>query len=363
MNEASRSETDAIRSNIDETRHRMDETMDALGNRLQGRHLVDEVLGFFRRRSDNGDGMGARTGQKIKQSADTAMHAVVDTVKANPLPSLMIGAGIAWMIYESRRGHSTTPMSYDYGESTDYEPDYESDLTLTSTVDYDPEAHLDRPLDYSTGGEQGGTLKEKLGHAGGAIASKASAAGSHVKDALGTVGGKAREKMMAARERAAELGGRARERSREAYLRSRERVAQTADHHPLESGLACLAIGLVAGLLLPTPEKVNRVAGPRMDRLRDRTRDAGREAFEKGRRVAQAATAAVKQEAEAQGLTLNRIKEKAGAVADRAKEAATDSARDEGIAPGRLAGGGSRQQDAGNPSGSSSDPSTARPAV
>ncbi|MCR6655354.1 MAG: DUF3618 domain-containing protein [Opitutus sp.] len=39
--------TETLRSDIDTTRERMDETIDRLGDRLQGRHLVDEVIGFF----------------------------------------------------------------------------------------------------------------------------------------------------------------------------------------------------------------------------------------------------------------------------------------------------------------------------
>ena len=37
-------ETEAIRSEIDTTRHRMDETINALGQRLKGRHLLDESV-------------------------------------------------------------------------------------------------------------------------------------------------------------------------------------------------------------------------------------------------------------------------------------------------------------------------------
>lgn len=354
MNEASRNETDALRSDIDLTRRRMDETMDALGDRLHGRHLVDEILGFFRRR----DGDGHVTTDKFKQSATAAMHSVVDTVKANPLPTLAIGAGVAWLIYSARRNRYA-PDEPDF--ETEY--DYNQQLMLAEDVTYDPNVHYDRPLDYP-GGEGGklGGLKhkasEKLQHAKDAISEKASVA----KEKLSRVGQQARGKVQAARERAGELGARAKERTHEAYVRSRERVVTTADQHPLEVGLGCLALGLIAGLLLPTPEKVNRVAGERMDRLRDRTREAGREALEKGRRVAQAASQAVQDEAQAQGLTLDRLREKAGVVADRAKEAASDTARQEGMTPG--SGASSTQRDDGNLSGSaSSTPSPARPVM
>src|ERR1051325_3010794 len=91
--------TEALKSDIDTTRRRMDETMDALGHRLQGRHLLDELLGLFRKN----DSDGAATREKLKNSAQSALNSVVDTVKENPVPVLLIGAGIGWMIYNSRR--------------------------------------------------------------------------------------------------------------------------------------------------------------------------------------------------------------------------------------------------------------------
>src|SRR5215204_4996501 len=48
MNDSPKNETETIRSDIDTTRRRMDDTMDALGDRLQPRHLLDEFLGFLR---------------------------------------------------------------------------------------------------------------------------------------------------------------------------------------------------------------------------------------------------------------------------------------------------------------------------
>ena len=42
---------EAIRSDIDVTRRRMDDTIDALGDRMQPRHLIDEVLGAVKQQS------------------------------------------------------------------------------------------------------------------------------------------------------------------------------------------------------------------------------------------------------------------------------------------------------------------------
>src|SRR5204863_465418 len=105
------------------------------------------------------------------------------------------------------------------------------------------------------------------------------------------------------RERAGEITAKVGERTRQVYSKTRDRVATTADEHPLEVGLVCLAAGLIAGLSVPTPNAVNRVAGPAADRLRERARESGTEMVEKTKRVARAAVTAAKEEAQTQGLT------------------------------------------------------------
>ena len=93
-----------------------------------------------------------------------------------------------------------------------------------------------------------------------------------------------------------------------------------------------LAAGLIAGLVLPTPSALNRTVGPAADRLRERTRQAGSEMVEKGRRVARAAVSAVKEEAEAQGLTPEHLRDQVAAVGERAKDTVMQEARHEGLA-------------------------------
>ncbi|MEO7413764.1 MAG: DUF3618 domain-containing protein [Opitutaceae bacterium] len=360
MNQPPENETEAIRSEIDTTRRRMDNTMDALGERLKGRHLLDEVLGFFR--GDNHNSKAVEFREKVSRSASTAAHSIADTVKANPMPALLIGAGIAWMIYSSRKS-----------DSARYED--ESDRTAGP---YDPDASYDRPLDYSSSdavrgfgeaeetGFPAGGFGENYGENSGqsklqqvkvGLQEKASEATQQVKEKLSNVGDQVRQKSQMVGQRAREVGARVQARTREVYVRTRERVTTTADQHPLEVGIACLAAGVAVGLAVPTAPPLNRVAGPTMDRLRQRTRDASGELLEKGKRVVNAAGSALKTEAEQQGLTFENLRQKAGVVADRAKSAATDVAHQEGMMPGsmgeRPSGGQSEPTGSGQPSGSS----------
>lgn len=365
MNQSRQNETEAIRSDIDSTRNRMDDTIDALGSRLQPRHLLDELLGFFRRHESEAQEKFTQVRESISHSSEAAMNTVVDTVKKNPLPLLLIGAGVAWMVYSNRKSSSMDYSDYDY------------DQGMRDDIRYDPDAHIDRPLDYpSTVGtgisEAGWSAPEtsKFGEMKESASQKLSQAKESARHKFDELRHTAQDKMQAAKDRAGEIGSRVKEQTGEAYSRTRDRVTTTADQHPLELGLVCLATGLVAGLLVPTADVVNRRLGPTADRLRDRSREAGHEMMEKGKRVADAAVSAVKEEAEAQGLTAETIGDKASAVVNRATEAGKQKARDEGLSEstGKF-DTGSRANIAGkpensNPSGmAGTDPTIARPAV
>lgn len=311
MNPSSEHNPEVIRSEIDRTRERMDSTMDALGDRLQPRHLLDEVLGYFRADGSDGNPRIHQVRQKITEGADQAMHAVVETVKRNPIPALIVGGGIAWMIYESRRSRQDGSAQLPAGGSADRD------------------AYVDRPLEYpgyaqsQTGGKVA-ELKEEL-------TEKASAVGEKVKDTLGNAGDAIQQRYESAKNRVGEAASQVRENAAAAYSNARQKVATTVDQHPLEIGLAGLAAGLIVGLLLPTPDVVNRTVGGAADRLRDRAKETGSQALAKGRHVADAAISAVKAEAQAQGLTPKRLQEQTASIAERAQDAATQTASEEGL--------------------------------
>lgn len=329
MNPKPVSETEALRSDIEMTRRRMDDTMNALGERMQGRHILDEVIGFFRHNSERTAETGSRVRQKLSEtagrisdSASTAANAVTDTVKKNPLPILLITAGAAWLAYSATRNRTADPEDED----------------LEDSDRYDPDTHYDRPLQYPGGSASAG-VEEGLESEGGSkpgeledtVQEKASTAKEEVRQKLSDLGDRTREKLGSMKERASEIGSQVRDRTRELYSRSRDVVARTADEHPVELGLGCLAVGVLVGLALPTPSPVNRLAGPTVDRLRTRTREAGREMLQKGKRVVQAATDAARHEAESQGLTPGHLMNAVGATAAAkdamAEDVDADSAR------------------------------------
>ncbi len=85
-----------IEYDIERTRGEMDETLDELSQRLSPRHLLDEVYGFVRSNAS-----GAMSKEDLANYATRATKLAAREIKNHPIPSLLIGAGLAWLLFES----------------------------------------------------------------------------------------------------------------------------------------------------------------------------------------------------------------------------------------------------------------------
>lgn len=305
-----------IRSEIARTRERMDDTLDQIADRLQPRHLIDDLLGWLR---SSPDGM-----QQARNKAKVMGTSIIHWIEEHPMPVLLLGGAVATYIYECRKDRREFDLDDEWAEA---------DEGFTS--DFGPEA----PSSWSASEIS----------AGAGIA-----AGTEFEEAEGSAQGKVREGMGAARRKARELSGRAREslararyRARETGSRLRQRGSESAqrvrhrasemwsagrhqlddavEDYPLGVGLGFLALGVLTGLLVPRTRTEEQFLGETSRRVRERTRGAVSDVMERGRQVAAAATSAATQEAEAQGLTPDQLAEKASAVARSATEAGKET--------------------------------------
>lgn len=97
------------------------------------------------------------------------------------------------------------------------------------------------------------------------------------------------------------------------------RMKNTAEHNPLGLALAGAAVGFLAGIFAPSSSAENEKLGPISDQLKSKAVEAGQEAVEHGKQVAQsAAQSAVetaKQEGRQHGQELSSsLQEKASEV-------------------------------------------------
>jgi ElaB/YqjD/DUF883 family membrane-anchored ribosome-binding protein len=74
------------------------------------------------------------------------------------------------------------------------------------------------------------------------------------------------------------------------------RAAGVAKENPLGLAIGATAVGFVAGLLIPSTRVEDEKIGPMADQMKDRAKETGQEAVERGKHVAQEAAQTVKEE-------------------------------------------------------------------
>ena len=115
------------------------------------------------------------------------------------------------------------------------------------------------------------------------------------------------------------------------YEHGRRRFEHALNEYPLASTAAALAAGVLTGLLLRGTRQEDELMGERAQESKEQAKQAGQEFVERGKAVAEAASAAVTDEAQKQGLTPANLGERAKHVAQDVAAATKASARNEGL--------------------------------
>ncbi|MEO7723690.1 MAG: DUF3618 domain-containing protein [Chthoniobacterales bacterium] len=302
-----------IKEDIQERRGQMDDTLDRLNQRLSPRALLNNVFDWFEASPGSSTSGAKKTGGDI-----------LDFVRDHPLPTLLTGAGILWMIVEANRS--------DEPETADYQALYPGS------------SRMSRPHYREDGGETYGAiekensepgamdkLKEKAGAAGAALSDAGDAAKSKVTDATETVKGQAR------------AAGRSLKRGKRQVIsglgEAEDRFKEAVEDYPLAVGTGFLGLGLLAGLLLPRTQTEDDLMGEESDQLIEAAKDKGEDLVERGKAVAERTADKAMKEAKNQGLApgeqaadkTKNLGDKLGSVVAAAKREAEQASKDEGL--------------------------------
>ncbi len=79
-----------------------------------------------------------------------------------------------------------------------------------------------------------------------------------------------------------------------------KRAAGIAKENPLGLAIGATAVGFVAGLLIPSTRVEDEKIGPMADQMKEKAKETGQEAMERGKHVAQEAAQTVKDEGKQQ---------------------------------------------------------------
>ena len=79
------------------------------------------------------------------------------------------------------------------------------------------------------------------------------------------------------------------------------RAATTAQENPLGLAIGGIAVGFLAGLLVPSSRVEDEKLGPMADQVKDQLKETGQEALDRGKEVAQQAAESAKETAQEAG--------------------------------------------------------------
>jgi hypothetical protein len=128
------------------------------------------------------------------------------------------------------------------------------------------------------------TVKDKVTRAKQAVAGTASRAGDTVGDTASRVGD------------ATPSGDQVRQRAR--------RAAGIAKENPLGLAIGAVAVGFLAGLVVPSTRAEDERLGPVADQVKDKVKETGQEALERGKQVAREAASSTAEAAREHGQDL-----------------------------------------------------------
>ncbi len=218
-------ETDRIEADLNESRHRLNDTLSALGSKLSPGQMLDEVLGLAQ-------GQAGQFASKLGSQ-----------VKENPLPTLLIAAGVG-MLFLNRGNSGSNVSNDDWHSESRYRSLEEARWSTPRNANESDDAYNDRVhMAYAKALD----LKEMAGEATHAFKERVSKTVQGIQRRAGDV----RARM---NQTASDMSQYAQEQSRNfgAEVSSVSHRAQNLYRDtPLAAGAIALAVGALIGSATP----------------------------------------------------------------------------------------------------------------
>lgn len=207
---------DTLEREIDQQRAEIGNIVHALESKLSPGQMIDTALGY------------------AKGGGGEFLHNLTDTVKANPVPTLLTSIGLVWLMAGQNR-----------------RPDY-SDTTST-----------------------GPSMTDKLA----AKASGLKQQGSGIKDKAAQMSHSASSSLGNARHRVSDSSRHAADSLRHTADRARGGFTQLLNEQPLALGAMGIALGALLAASVPSTRREDELMGQKSDELTGKIKDKAREGY------------------------------------------------------------------------------------
>ncbi len=271
-------EMEALRLDIARTRAEMSESVYALQERMNPQYIRQQATSQIR--------------QGASDRAKGASSGVTDTIRNNPVPAALTGAGLVglgWLIAsgasgsgsnESYSGKSDSDEQSGYRQESPYY-DLESEYTYSS-------GSTSQALESYPYDDDDDESESRSGQA----SQKASQAQEQARERAGQAGQQAKE-------RASQARGEAQQRAQQAKGGFQRALRES----PLSLGAIAVGLGAAVGFAIPGSSKENELMGETRDQLANQAQQKADETAQRAQRVAQQARETAEEEASRQDLS------------------------------------------------------------
>lgn len=218
LSDEEQAEAIEIRADIEETRDEMGGTLQELGDRLEPGHLMQQAK----------DNVRDATIGRVEETAKGMSDMVIDTIKNNPIPAAIAGAGLALLWMNRSDGHDRYPYANDRARGVSAESGYQ--------------AH------------GGPGIGQKIGDAAGSV-------GDTVGGAVGSVKGTAEDAV-----------GTVTQGGAQAVEEVGLRVDRFMQASPLAVGAIAVGAGVLAGSMIPETRHEQKILGDASRQVADTVR-------------------------------------------------------------------------------------------
>lgn len=287
------SSLERLEHETESTRTRVAELLDELRGRVSPGELVDQVVDAV------GDG-----------AAGDFVRTLGQQIRDNPLPCVLIGTGLAWLIAADYRSH---------GDAAD---------GLSNGTENAMDHTMYRARDMAaSAGEQAADAAQSAASAMSSGFRRAGDAASGLSARAQSMAGAATDTVYGAARSARDAGRSASDMSR----RAGSSLTQLLREQPLITAGLGLALGALLGAALPSTEAESRMIGETSDAVKARAREAMDEGIERAKTVAE--------------RTYDAAKQEAGTAAEHVKDEAARAAEEQGFPTGTLRAEHERHED------------------
>lgn len=384
-------EVTVARARVEQTRAEMADTIEALKEKLEPQHLVEQAketvreatIGKAQHVMDEAKDRAKEAVDSVSYTARDYSTTIVDTIRANPIPAAMIGIGVGWLLmsarkqngyerrYEGERYYGPTGSNSVYGAPTYGAQTYRA----YGTPDYQTTDRYENPAagnygayESNSGGlrdmagrvqdragevvdrvqDRAGQMADRAGEMVGRVQDRAGEMAGRVQDRAGRMVDRAGDMAHQVQDRAGQVAGRVQESAAQVSERARLQARQAAtavqhnvEENPLAVGAVALAVGAALGFLLPETQKEHELMGQARDRIMDRAQSTAQQVGQKVQNVAREAVDTMKAQAQEQGMVpnkeeMNNLKQSASGIIDTTLHAAQQEAQAQGLIPSDL---------------------------